>query len=302
VKRGSRKSVLTKDKYLGRDAPAVSTVERLFKRVGLVNARKKRRYKETQRIQNRFPAEKPNDVWTVDFKGWWYTQDKEQVNPLTVRDEYSKYILAIESLSKGDISSVRKEFEKLFLVHGLPKCIRSDNGPPFACESNKLGLTKLSVWWMSLGIVLDRIDPGCPYQNGSHERMHLDMKRELEGHIYGDVKEHQKVFDIWRKEFNTERPHEALGLRYPSEVYRKSERKYDPEIVDVAYGKEYKVRKVNDRGYFNHMKKRYFIGNPFAGYSIGICYKEKGKPEVWFASMCIGVLDQETGTIEYNSH
>jgi transposase InsO family protein len=297
---GSRKILkLYKDKYPGREAPALSTVERLFKRVGLTQPRKRKRYPESGRIQNRIIAEKPNDLWTVDFKGWWYTPEKEQVNPLTIRDDYSKFILAIAIVDKGNISCVRKEFEKLFLVHGLPQFIRSDNGPPFACTFNKLGLTKLSVWWMSLGILLDRIDPGCPYQNGAHERMHLDMKKELEGHIYGDLKEHQKVFDIWREEFNTLRPHEALGMRCPVELYKKSERKYEPDVVDVEYSKEYIKRKVNDRGYFNLLKKRYFIGNPFAGYSVGIKYIGKGKPEIWFASVLVGNIDQETGTVEY---
>lgn len=125
-----------------------------------------------KRIQNRITPGKPNDVWTVDFKGWWYTSEKERCEPLTVRDDYTKYILAITILEKGDIPSVKKEFERLFKKYGLPRMIKSDNGPPFASANAVMGLTRLAAWWMSLGIKLDRIDPGSPYQNGSHERMH----------------------------------------------------------------------------------------------------------------------------------
>jgi transposase InsO family protein len=279
--------------------PALSSVERIMEKAGLRQKRKRKRYLPSQRIQNRFVPKQPNDLWTVDFKGWWYSKKKEKVNPLTVRDEYSKYILAITVMERGDISCVENEFRRLFKKHGLPLCIRSDNGPPFACKFNSLGLTKLSAWWMSLGITLDRIDPGCPYQNGSHERMHLDMKRELEGQIDGSLNEHQRVFDKWREEYNTERPHEALGMKCPSDCYQNSERKYTPEITDIEYPRIYKPRKVNDRGFFNYEKKRYFIGNPFAGYTIGIRVGKEKTKEIWFDKFMLGNLDLSNGLIEY---
>jgi transposase InsO family protein len=177
-------------------------VEDLFRRAGYTGARRRRKLGEAVRLQARVKAERPNDVWTVDFKGWWYTRDKERVNPLTVRDERSKCILAIEVAEKGDIPAVKGVFKRLFKRNGLPDYIRSDNGPPFANVNNMWGLTKLAVWWMSLGVKLDRDDPGHPEQNGGHERMHRDMMTELEGQIDGNLKEHQKVFDKWRKEFN----------------------------------------------------------------------------------------------------
>jgi transposase InsO family protein len=281
--------------------PALSSVERIFEKAGLREKRKRKKHLPSVRIQNRITPKKPNDVWTVDFKGWWYSNKKEKVNPLTVRDEYSKYILCITVVEKGDISCVQNEFRKLFKKHGLPLCIRSDNGPPFACRFNSLGMTKLSAWWMSLGIYLDRIDPGCPYQNGAHERMHRDMKKELEGQIDGSLNEHQKVFDQWREEYNTERPHEALGMKCPSDYYMNSERKYDPEITDIEYPQRYKVRKVNDRGFFNYDKKRCFIGNPFAGYSIGLRVGQDKKTEIWFDKFRLGYLDLDTGVIIYTS-
>jgi transposase InsO family protein len=222
-----------------RKPPAKSSFERVLDRAGFTVQKKRRRFATSERIQNRIQPKGPNDVWTVDFKGWWYIQEKARVNPLTVRDELSKMILSITVVEKGDIPSAKAEFVRLFKTYGLPKCIRSDNGPPFASPFNALGLTKLAVWWLALGIVLDRIDLGCPYQNASHERMHRDMKHELEGQIPGELQEQQHVMDEWKEEFNTERSHQSLGGKRPAEVYRPSETKYDPEIEDIEYPKGY---------------------------------------------------------------
>ncbi len=279
--------------------PARSSIDRVLQRSGFTVKKKRKRYPTSQRIQNRFKPAKPNDLWTVDFKGWWYTHEKEKVNPLTVRDEYSKMILSIKVVEKADIFCVKTEFEHLFKRYGLPRCIRSDNGPPFANAFNHLGLTKLSVWWMALGILLDRIDPGCPYQNGGHERMHLDMKREIEGQVDGDLYAHQAVFNEWRHQFNTERPHQALKGKCPAEVYEKSEIKYDPAVEELLYPRGFKVRKVNDRGVMSFRGKLYFVGNPFAGYSVGIYMKKDGSQEVWFASRLLGTLDMEAGLINF---
>ena len=289
-----------KNNHPGEYAPVRSTVENIFRRAGFIEQRKRRRNKTTNRIQSRVVPAQSNQVWTVDFKGWWYTKNKEKCEPLTVRDEYSKYILCIKILEKGDTFYVKKAFEELFEKFGLPAVIRSDNGPPFASSFNALGLSKLAVWWMSLGIKLDRIDPGCPYQNGGHERMHRDMKDELEGQIDGNLNEHQRVFDQWREEFNTIRPHEALGMKTPSKVYIKSEKKYEPEDVLIVYGKGYKSRMVNDRGFCNYKSKRIFIGNPFAGYNVGI--KEiEDETEIWFDDFQIGTVDKITNLIIFKS-
>ncbi len=299
---GSRKIYdLFLKNYPERKPPARSSIERVLRKSGFQTKKKRKRSHASQRIQNRFKPSKPNDLWTVDFKGWWYTHDKERVNPLTVRDEYSKFILSIKVVENADISSVKPEFERLFRRYGIPRCIRTDNGPPFANVFNALGLTKLSVWWMALGITLDRIDPGCPYQNGGHERMHLDMKRELEGKIFGDLHDHQIVFTEWREQFNHERPHQVLHGKYSAEVYHKSEIKYEPFAEDLIYPKGIKTRKVNDRGVLNFRGGRHFIGNPFAGYVLGACFKEDATPEVWVGSQLLGTLDIEAGLINFSS-
>jgi transposase InsO family protein len=272
------------------DLPSRSSVERILNKAGLVLHKRRRRQYKSERIQNGFIPKQPNDLWTVDFKGWWYTTKREKCEPLTVRDAVSKYILSIKILDKGDISCVRKEFEHIFTLYGLPRVIRSDNGPPFASGQSLLGLTKLSVWWMSLGIQLDRIDPGSPYQNGAHERMHLDMKNELEGKINGDLKLHQSIFNVWKDEFNRERPHEALGMETPAQVYIPSDRIFHGTNYEILYPSGYIPRKVNDRGFINYKGRRVFISIAFSGYYIGL---QRGKDIfiVWFSNFNLGEID-----------
>ena len=171
--------------------PSLSTVHRILDNTGLVIHRKKRKQTKGQRLQKRIKAECPNDIWTVDFKGWWYTQTGDKCEPLTIRDLFSKYIFSVKAMKTSNTEEVRMEFEKIFSIYGLPKIIRSDNGPPFASARSVLGLTKLSVWWIFLGIELDRITPGTPSENGSHERMHEDIKREIQGKLIGGLEQHQ---------------------------------------------------------------------------------------------------------------
>lgn len=257
--------------------PSQSTFERILKKAGFVETKTRKRIKsKAERIQERIEPTKPNDVWTVDFKGWWYTQENEKCEPLTVRDEFSK---------------VKKEFERLFKKYGLPKMIRSDNGPPFASHQSALGLTRLAVWWMAYGIRLDRIDPGSPYQNGAHERMHLDMKKELEGKIRGSLKMHQSIFDIWKKEFNDERPHESLNMKTPSTIYKKSSKKYKGTIDYIEYPAGFLSRQLNSRGYFQYKGHRIFISNAFNSYNIGLKHNGSSSFEVWFNKTLIGEVD-----------
>jgi transposase InsO family protein len=287
-----------KRNHTGKYAPARGSVENLFVRAGYTGVRRRRNLRGGGIIQNRVMPKKPNEVWTIDFKGWWYTKNKERVNPLTVRDEYGKYILAIDAVEKGDTASVKHVFQRIFKKFGMPQYIRSDNGPPFANVLNFWGLTKLSVWWMTLGIQLDRDDPGHPEQNGGHERMHRDMKTELEGQIDGSLNEHQKVFDRWRKEFNEVHPHEALGMKVSADIYKKSEKRFCDENVELKYGRGYKIRMVNDRGFLNPNQRRIFVGNPFSGYHAGIKEFTDKPTEVYFGNYFLGTMNQDTWLIE----
>lgn len=196
-------------------------------------------------------------------------------------------------MEKGDIANVKGHFEYLFNKYGLPEVIRSDNGPPFASAKAQFGLTKLSAWWLSLGIRLDRIDPGKPYQNGSHERMHLDMKNELENKIDGDLKLHQSIFETWRKEYNNERPHETLNMKKPDQIYIKSERKYR-KFDHFVYPNTFISRQVNDRGYTIYKGRRIFISNAFNGFNVGMDTKNIQNVKIWFSNNLIGVIDKTT--------
>ena len=288
---------LYKRKYPGEYVPSRNTIENLFKREGFV--KKKRNKAVCANIKPvKVKANKPNVLWTVDFKGWWWTSKKERCEPLTVRDECSKLILAIEVPEKGNMSCVKAVFEALFRKNGLPEYIRSDNGPPFGNVLNMWGFTKLTVWWISLGIKIDRSAPGHPEHNGSHERMHKDIKKELQNKVIGDLKRHQKMFDKWKKEFNEVRPHEALGMKTPKECYVKSERKYWGPEVEVDYHGKMKSRMVNDRGFFNWKTKRIFVGNPFSGYYVGVKEREGKWIEVWFNYLKLGEINPDTLQIQ----
>lgn len=271
--------------------PSVSTFNRILDKAGLVKHRKRRHRKDIERIHNMIKAENTNDIWTVDFKGWWYTPDSEKCEPLTVRDHYSKYIFSIKLLNSCKTSDVKEEFKRLFKKYGLPKVIRSDNGSPFASGNSVLGLTRLSVWWLSLGIQLDRIRPGKPSDNGSHERMHRDIKMELHGQISGGIREHQAAFNIWKDEYNCIRPHETLGMKTPESVYSKSEIKYEGDVDEIIYPVGYMSRKVNSRGYLSFDKKRIFIGYAFQGYNLGLRETSYDMFDVWFDNLLIGKLD-----------
>jgi len=279
------------DMHPNRIIPHERTIGRILKRTGYIKTKRRRKVNPTERVQHKVRANRPNHIWTVDFKGWWYTPYKEKCEPLTVRDDFSKYILSIKILEKGDIPCVKAEFEKLFKKYGLPEVIRSDNGPPFASAKAKFGLTKLAAWWLSLGIKLDRIDPGKPYQNGAHERMHGDMKKELEGKIDGNLNLHQSVFNIWRKEFNTERPHQALDMKKPTQIYIKSKRKY--KVIDaLEYPGKILSRQVNDRGCTFYKGHKVFLSNAFNGFNVGLEVKTESI-KVWFANNFLGEIDRE---------
>jgi putative transposase len=212
--------------------PSESSFKRVLARAGLTRPRRLRRAEQAGRLAQGRQAEQPNDIWTVDFKGWWKDTQGLRVEPLTVRDEQSRMLLEMKLLADSSTASVRACFEGVFHRHGLPGVIRSDNGAPFASRG-LLGLSRLSAWWLALGIDLERGRPGCPQDNGAHERMHRDVRQELQA---GRIGRDQAAFDLWRQEYNGERPHEALGMKTPAEVYQRSERAYKGTPEDIDYG------------------------------------------------------------------
>lgn len=212
----------------GDQAPSVSTIARVLRRFGLV--RQQSRFRRLSVVE-RAPTVRAcacNEIWTVDFKGWWRARDGQRCEPLTVRDAFSRYVLAIKVMKSPSMEAVRAVFEQLFRRYGVPASIQCDNGVPFICVQSRGGLTRLSAWWVSLGMKVIRSRPGCPQDNGGHERMHRDMAADLQTLPAGSMAAEQKACDKWRLDFNHVRPHEALGGRVPADVYKLSQRRLRP--------------------------------------------------------------------------
>jgi putative transposase len=273
--------------------PSESSFKRVLERAGLTKPRRIRRAADNGRLSSGRKAEGPNDVWTVDFKGWWVSQEGQRVEPLTVRDEFSRMLLEMRAVSSSRNEVIRPCFERLFEMHGLPGAIRSDNGPPFASSNAILGLSRLSVWWLALGIDLERGRPGCPQDNGAHERMHLDIRRELQG---GRIGRDQDAFDLWRHQYNNERPHEALAMKRPAEVYHPSTRAYEgtPDLLDYGSMETRKVTAVT--GMIHFRSEKIMLSSSLGGWNVGLSEQPDGLVDVWFASLLLGRIDPKTSS------
>jgi len=271
------------------EAASESSFKRILERAGLTEPRRRRvRAESSGRLWSERRAQGPNEVWTVDFKGWWYDPQGVRCEPLTVRDEYSRYVLEVRRMADARGASVRACFEQLFQRYGLPGAIRSDNGTPFAQVRALLGLSRLSAWWVALGIDLERGRPGCPQDNGSHERLHRDIGTELQPHTT-----EQAALDLWREEFNQERPHEALGMKCPAEVYQKSARQYEGTPEDLDYP-GWDTRRVTRPGTIVWRGLAFFISTSLAGWSVGLKPVDHGRYELRFGRLLLGWLDTET--------
>ena len=272
------------------EVPSESSFKRVLDRAGLVEPRRLRPRQQSGRLSSGRKAQAPNEIRTVDFKGWWHVAEGKRCEPLTVRDEFSRYVLDLRAVPDARSQTVRGCFERLFEQHGLPGAIRSDNGVPFASAYGVLGLSRLSAWWVVLGIDLERSRPGCPQDNGGHERLHLDVERELRSQ---KVDDHQAGFDEWRRSFNQERPHEALAMKCPAELYKKSERKYEGTPEDLNY-KGMEPRRVAKQGCISWAKEWVFISGALAGWSVGMEPSQPGKWNVWFGRLLLGELEEQT--------
>lgn len=248
--------------------PAPSTIGALLGRAGLAHARRLRR--RTPPFTQPFAAAtEANAVWCADFKGWFRTRDGERVDPLTMTDAASRYLLRCQAVEKTDTAAVRAISEAAFREYGLPRAIRTDNGPPFATRG-VAGLSRLSLCWMKLGIVPERIRPGHPEQNGRHERMHRTLAEETARPPQANRRRQQEAFDRFRQEYNEERPHEALGQRPPAALYSASPRAYPARVPEPEYDSGIEVRTVYPHGQFFWKGRDVFLGKVLAGERIGL--------------------------------
>lgn len=275
--------------------PAPSTAGEILKRHGLVKPRKRRR-------RPRHPGRpyvdmaEPNDVWAADFKGEFKTRDCRYCYPLTVTDGCSRYLLGCKALLSTKHDGVKAEFARLFREYGLPRQILTDNGTPFASQS-LCGLSRLSVWWLKLGIHPIRIEPGKPSQNGRHERMHRTLKSEAVEPPQHDLKQQQRQFDDFRVRFNTIRPHHALGKMTPHEVYRTSPRDYPKKLSQFEYPHDFTTRKVHAHGCFVWHQKHIFVSRVLANERIGLEPLLEGLWSVYLGPMLLARFDEQEGRI-----
>jgi putative transposase len=276
------------------ELPSDSTFKRVLDNAGLVDRKTRRPNSQTGRITNRIEAKRPNHVWTVDFKGWWRTRDNNRFEPLTIRDLYSRFVLCTQSLEDCKSDSVKSAFERVFEMYGLPEVIRSDNGSPFAASNSPMGLSRLSAWWLALGIDLDRIPPARPDQNGSHERMHRDIALEVEKKSASDFAAQQSALDVWRNSYNHERPHEAIAMQVPADLYTQSTRRFDATPIELDYPIEYLKRMVTTGGSIKLENIRVNISVALKGWHVGLKLESNERYGLWFSRLRLGDVDLKT--------
>ncbi len=276
--------------------PARSTLALHLQRAGVVvSPRRVRRPGHPGRPQA--PMDAPNAIWTVDFKGQFRLGDGALCYPLTMADGFSRFLLRCDGLTSTAVVGSRVVFQRAFETYGLPVRIRSDNGVPFATQA--LGrLSALSVWWIRLGILPDLIEPASPQQNGRHERMHRTLKAECARPPQATRRAQQRRFDAWRTEFNTQRPHEALGDATPASVYRPSPRPYPRRLPALAYPAHYEVRRVSHNGGIRWQSTWVNVSQTLGGEEIGLVEIDDGEWDVYFGSLRLGRFHERTRQIE----
>jgi transposase InsO family protein len=275
--------------------PAPSTVGDILKREGLVERRRSQR-RPTHPGTSPIEAEAPGEVWTADFKGEFRLGSSTYCYPLTIQDAYSRYLLACEALPSTAHSGAEPVFERMFREHGLPKTIRTDNGGPFASKA-LCGLSRLSVWWIKLGIEADRIQPGCPQQNGRHERMHRTLKAKTTRPPETTLAKQQDRFDDFRVEYNEVRPHQALEGAVPASRHVRCSRTMPKRCPEPQYPGHAEVRKVSTTGEIKFKSRPLFVSAVLAGEYVGLEEIGDGVWNLLFDNVLLGRFDEPSWTI-----
>jgi len=275
--------------------PAISTIHAVLDRHGLVSRLRRPRTRAEGTALS--AGLNPNDLWCTDYKGEFQLANKSYCYPLTVTDHASRYLLLCEAMESNKEEPAFTAFERLFRERGLPLAIRSDNGVPFASPNGLFNLSKLSVWWLRLGIGIERIKPGHPQQNGRHERMHLTLKKEATRPAGANILQQQATFDAFVEEFNSERPHEALDMRFPAEVYTPSPRHYDG-IPEPNYPFHDRTVMVTNCGRLCFYRKKINLTTCLAGQAVGVKEVDDGIWLVSFMQYDLGYIDLEEKTLQ----
>jgi putative transposase len=275
--------------------PARSTVNALLNRHGLL-WKNRRRPHWTHPGAAPVQTDRPNQVWPADFKGQFKTRDGYYCYPLTVTDHYSRTLLVCHGLRSVKTRLAQPVFRALFREAGLPDAIRTDNGAPFA-STGIHGLSALNVWWMQLGILHQRITPASPQENGQHERMHRELKRETTRPAAGTLRTQQRRFEAFRTRYNQERPHEGIGDRTPASLWTPSSRAFPEQIIPPAYSPHLEVRRISTAGTFRLHQQQLFLSQTLTGEDIGLEEVGDGLWNIVYYRTLLGKLDERTRLI-----
>jgi putative transposase len=278
------------ERYGERAVPHRATLGRWLQQWGLSGPRRRRTRRGPALLRPGLTRPRQsNEVWTIDFKGWFRTGDGTRIEPLTVRDLFSRFILAVVLLVDQSYPRTRAALVSLFARRGLPRRIRVDNGGPFG-STGAAGLSRLSVWWVRLGIIVEFIRPAHPEDNGGHERMHRDYKAETARPPAGTPRGQRGRSRRFVHRYNFERPHEALGLQRPAQVYRGSQRAYPDRLPELQYPTGWKVRRVRSNGTIRWEGRLRFVGEAFVGQRVGLKRASNELYVVYFAGLLLGQM------------
>lgn len=271
------------------DIPSETSIYNILKQEGLIRAQRRCRRVAAPPQKPFSPVREPNDVWSADFKGQFKTRDGTWCFPLTVMDYESRYLLGCRGVTGTTYEQTRRTFDRLFRKYGLPERIRTDNGPPFVSRGAG-GLSRLSMWWVKLGIMPERIKPGRPQQNGRHERMHKTLKQETAIPPAANFKQQQNCFDTFRRSYNHERPHEGLGQKPPGVRYRPSLKAMPTKLPELVYPGHFKEALVHSNGIIHHQGYRVYICGLLRKEKVGLEEIGDGIWEVYFGPVRLGQL------------
>lgn len=293
---GSKKILATLDRERPDEKwPVRSTIDAILKRAGVVEPRLSRRRRQPSSPPFIEPAA-PNDVWSIDYKGWFRVGDGTRCDPLTVNDAFSRASLICQAMVAPKLGDVQRRLAATFAAFGLPKYMLSDSGPPFG--SNGLGrLSRLGVWLVRIGVVPVLIEPGRPDQNGRHERFHETLKAETAAPPSGSIRSQQAAFERFQQTYNNERPHEALGMKTPAEVYELSPREMPVDPPPHSYDEGVEPRSVRPDGAIKWAGNQVFVGQAFAGEVVGLSAVDDGRWHVQLGPLRLGILHERSRTI-----
>jgi putative transposase len=273
-----------------RRVPALSTLSRWLLELHLVNKPQRRARRGPVLPWRGLHAPKGcNELWTIDFKGWFRTGDGRRCEPLTVRDLFSRFVLAVVLLPNQSDAAVRRAMRQVFRRYGLPKVIRVDNGAPFGGKG-ALGLSRLSAWWLRLGIAVEFVRPAHPQDNGAHEQMHRVLRADVATPPAPSLAAQKRRITFWIDCYNHKRPHEALGQRVPAQIYWPSNRPVPEQLPPMSYPCAWDRRRVRNRGHIKWQGRERFVGRAFVGELVGLKRTTEGVHEVYLDSHLIGLL------------